>query len=285
MPTVDDKTEDAPLPLLGRLRLVLDDCHPMERRLAESVLDFPGDLASYSASELAAHAGVSNSTVTRLIKRIGYRNFEEARRHVREARVAGSPIFLASREHVPGRVNLHRMQSTRNVQESFAGWNDKTLNTMAHAFLKSRRCWVVGFRSSLSFAAYMRWQLFQFKQDVQLIPGPSDTVGQYLAGIQERDLVIAFGLRRRPAQLHALVNKVQALGAHVLYVTDDAISKAPPVRWHVRCACTGNGPLDDHTAVMAFCHLLSSRIFELAGPKERDRLQSIDSLQTELREL
>jgi DNA-binding MurR/RpiR family transcriptional regulator len=61
----------------------------MERQLAEFVLDFPGDLPSYAASELAALAGVSNATVTRFIKRLGYLHYDDARRQVREARGAG----------------------------------------------------------------------------------------------------------------------------------------------------------------------------------------------------
>ena len=60
-----------PLPFLTRVRENLGQFHPMERRLAEFVLDFPGDLASYNATELATLAGVSNATVTRFIKRLG----------------------------------------------------------------------------------------------------------------------------------------------------------------------------------------------------------------------
>ena len=56
---------------MARVRRHLADCAPVERRLAEFVLDFPGDLASYTASELAQLTGVSNATVTRFIHRQG----------------------------------------------------------------------------------------------------------------------------------------------------------------------------------------------------------------------
>jgi len=38
--------------------------HPTERRPAEFMLDFPGEMASYSASGLAKLSGVSNATAT-----------------------------------------------------------------------------------------------------------------------------------------------------------------------------------------------------------------------------
>lgn len=42
-----------------------------ERRLAEFVLDFPGDLASYTGAELAELASVSKATVSRFVRRLG----------------------------------------------------------------------------------------------------------------------------------------------------------------------------------------------------------------------
>jgi hypothetical protein len=47
---------------VGRIRDILHDLSPSERRLAEFALDFPGDLAGYTASELASLAHVSASS-------------------------------------------------------------------------------------------------------------------------------------------------------------------------------------------------------------------------------
>src|SRR5215213_8390863 len=60
-------TSSAPS-LLSRVRDQLHELPPTERRLADLVLDFPGELASYSASELAGLANVSNATVSRFIR-------------------------------------------------------------------------------------------------------------------------------------------------------------------------------------------------------------------------
>ena len=90
-------TADSPTLFLARVRQNLAAFHPMERKLAEFVLDFPGDLASYAANELASLAGVSNATVTRFIKRLGYLHYEDARRQVRQERGTGSPLFWSRR--------------------------------------------------------------------------------------------------------------------------------------------------------------------------------------------
>ncbi|RVN61034.1 MurR/RpiR family transcriptional regulator, partial [Sinorhizobium meliloti] len=80
---------------LARVREILPELHPAERRLGDFLCDFPGEIASYSAQELAALAHVSKATVSRFVQRLGYENYEEARRHARADKQTGSRLFLA----------------------------------------------------------------------------------------------------------------------------------------------------------------------------------------------
>lgn len=55
---------------LSRVRSILPELSPAERRLGEFVCDFPGEVATYSAQELAALAHVSKATVSRFVQRL-----------------------------------------------------------------------------------------------------------------------------------------------------------------------------------------------------------------------
>ena len=46
---------------VARIRVHYQGLPPSERKLADLILDFPGDIAGYSATELADLAGVSNA--------------------------------------------------------------------------------------------------------------------------------------------------------------------------------------------------------------------------------
>jgi DNA-binding MurR/RpiR family transcriptional regulator len=275
-----------PSSFLSRVRQNLVDFHPKERLLAEFVLDFPGDLPSYTASELALLAGVSNATVTRFIKRLGYQDYEDARLQVREERLTGSPLLLASRnaavEH-PFSAGLER--SLDNLRRTFGRLNAAGLDEIAQSLLSARKLWVCGMRSSQSFASYFRWQMFQLKEETHLFPHAGDTLGQYTASIVPEDMVVVFALRRRPASLAGLVQQVLATGAQVLYISDQAVSRQEGVHWHVYCACDSDSPLDDHVAVTGICHVLSSRVMELCGAAERERLTAIEANHDALQEL
>lgn len=275
-----------PAPFLARVRDGLAGFHPMEHRLAEFVLDFPGELASYTASELAALAGVSNATVSRFIRRLGYTDYEDARRQVREEREVGSPLYLAQRGGAAADgLGRYLEASQQNVQRTLARLDAAQVDRIARALLAARKIWVVGFRSSQSFATYFRWQVFQVKEEIQVVPNAGDTLGQYVASIVKQDVAVIFGLRRRPAGLRDKIARIVASGAKVVYVTDEQVSRHDDVAWHIQCQCHSGSPLDNHVAVMAVCHLLASRVIELAGPQQRERLRSIEASYKDLNEL
>lgn len=279
-------TSDSSLSFLARVRQHLAEFHPMERQLAEFVLDFPGDLASYAANELAALSGVSNATVSRFIKRLGYLHYEDARRQVREERSTGSPLFLASRSvGVAQQFSAHLERSQQNLQRTLARLNPADIDRMARALLAARKVWVVGFRSSQSFASYFRWQMFQVKEDITLMPHAGDTLGQFAASVTAKDVVVVFAMRRRPASLPELLAQVVRSGAKVIHVSDELVARQEGITWHVHCSCESDRPLDDHVAVTAVCHLLASRAVELAGPRERARLTAIEASYGALKEL
>src|SRR5215207_4977688 len=81
----------------ARLRAQYEQLSPAERRLADAVLNFPGDLASYSATELAAIAEVSNTAVSRFVRRLGFANYDEMRRLARKEQEEGAPLYLLER--------------------------------------------------------------------------------------------------------------------------------------------------------------------------------------------
>jgi DNA-binding MurR/RpiR family transcriptional regulator len=274
-------------PFLSRVRSALPTLHPAERRLGEFLCDFPGELASYSGSELADLAQVSKATVSRFIKRLGYDNYEAARRHARAERQTGSRLFLdsAKGKAAAGSIQAHVAQSVSNLEATFVSINEAQLNAVTEAALNARKVWVVGFRSSQAFASYLQWQLTQVIEQIVAIPGAGQTLGEHLVSLRPQDLVIVVGLRRRVAVTSALLKEIQRSRARLLYITDEGVPPLPSATWHFRCHTLAPGPLFNHVAVAALCHLLATRVIERSGQSGRTRLRGIEALNDSLEEL
>lgn len=287
MPSSTPATPSQEKSFLGRVRSALPTLHPAERRLGEFVCDFPGELASYSGSELAALAHVSKATVSRFVQRLGYDSYESARRHAREEKQTGSRLFLASATKAGAvqTVQAHIAQGIANLEASFLAINDAQIDSVTQALLEARKVWVVGFRASQPFASYLQWQLTQVLENIVAIPGAGQTLGEHLVSFAPQDVVIVFGLRRRVARMHLLLTEIQRSKAQLLYITDEGVPFQAGASWHFRCQSLAPGPLFNHVAVIAVCHLLATRAIERAGTAGRHRLRGIETLNDSLEEL
>lgn len=272
---------------LSRVRAEMHRLHPSERRIAEFICDFPGELASYTASELAELANVSNATVTRFIKRLGYTNYEQARRHVRADKRTGSRLFLtpAKNGKIDKSIDAHVAQSQDNLKRTFSKIPDAEIKAVAQSMLKARKTWVIGFRTSHSFATYLQWQATQVVENISVIPSGGETLGEHLISVGDKDLVILFGLRRRVSRMSKIIKQIKKSGSKLLYITDEGVSKNSTVDWHFRCETQAPGPLFNHVSVMAICHIIVTNLIEIAGATGRKRLTAIEVANDALDEL
>ncbi len=276
-----------PNSFVSRVRRQLNDLPATERRLAEFSLDFPGELASYTASELAKLANVSNATVSRFIKRLGYSSYEDARRQVRAEKRVGSPLLLAVPEKGAALHSLaaHLQHSHGNLNATFNRLSDVEVDAIARAIVRAPKVWVVGYRSNQSFASYLRWQIVQLIGQVNLVPGPGETLAEHFVGVTDKDVVVIFAVRRRVASVARIAAFAAEVGAKVLYITDHHFADRIKVDWLIRCDCYAPGPLDNHVAVMGLCDLIISKVCEAAGVAGRKRMTAVEAAHDSLQDM
>lgn len=262
-----------------------------EKRLADMILESPGHMAGYSASEITKMAGVSNATMTRLVQRLGYQNYDQMRRVARQGMDWGSPLYLLDRQEPssakdsPDLYEQHIAASTQNIRGTFAGISPKLVSEIGDNIAKARQLRIFGQRNNYFFAAYLRWQLIQFRNNVYVLPVSGETLAEYLVGLEPEDIFIVFGLRRRTQLLAELIAAVSRFGVKTLLITDSANRSDLGATWVLKCDTKSPIPLDNHTAVMALCHVLSAQLIEKIGTAGRQRLVKIEELHAALKEL
>lgn len=270
--------EDPTRPFLARVTDALPDLNPSERKLAELVLDFPGEIAGYTATEIAELANVSNATVSRFVRRIGYGSFDEARRAVRDEQRAGTALLRFSNVMPTGNGAAARHFETcqQNLEVTYRGLEDDVIDGLAQAMLKAPRVWFVGFRAGQSFAQYLGWQTSQVLSNVTVLPRAGETLAESLTSLSAQDVVMLIALRRKPKLATAVAEAARTASASLAILEDRPSAELSDAQWHFTCATSTTGPLMNHTASMAICNLIATRVIELSGASGRSRMAAIE---------
>lgn len=261
-----------------------------ERPLADLILEYPGDILLHSATSLSKRTGVSKAAVSRFVKRIGYQSYGEMQREARQAQEAGEPIYLNTALVTPARegssLGAHLKQDMLNLQQTFESLSPDDLDAVVDRIIKARRVWVVGFRNSHFFAAYVRRQLIQSRPDVVLLPAAGQTLMEDMGAATADDLMITIGLRRRPPQLLRLMQVMHDLGVPIAYVTDRvAVATTALSTWNFPCQIRGMSLFDSYVGVISLLNYLCTEVAAQAGEQARSHLSYIEDLMEQMQEL
>ncbi len=256
---------------LDRVRAILSDLPASERRLAQFTLDFSGDLSSYNASELASLAQVSNATVTRLIRRLEYANYEAARKQIRTERTDDAFTSL-SQPLSAGEATLHAhlQDSYSKLGNTYRHLSHSVLLEASQAISRARQVWLVGLQANYFLAGHFHWHLSKLMPGVRLIPGAGQTVSEYLADIRQQDVVIVFDLHPRLSHMPELIQRLETRCADSVLITDQDYKERPKTRWSLPCQSGSEHLPDNSVAVASLSHLLLSEILKVRGADRRD---------------
>lgn len=274
--------------LESRISAHYDRLPESERKIADLILDSPGEIAAYSATELAELAGGSKAAVTRLIRRIGYDSYEAARRAAREGQNWGSPLYLMSRtparSRFSERIQAHIEQDVRNISLTLEGLRADVFEDIIGRICSADRVYFLGYRNSRHLAAYARTQIMQVRPDVHLMPAAGETIAEYMADMTIRDLLIVIGLRRRVPEVSRAIAKASGAGIDVLYITDWTAPPHPGARWTIPVAVRGKDLFDRYASTMSLLHFIAVSVVDKAGEAGRKRLNRIETLHSGLHE-
>ncbi len=277
------------LTLEARIREGYDLLADSERPLADFILSFPGQVASYTATELASLAGVSKAAASRFVRKLGFENYEAMRRLAREGQSWGSPHYLNApdfeRRPFAEALQAHIACETENLRATLSALSPSTTDIIA-AMAAAPRIGCMGFRRSRIVADYLRWSLVQVRERVSIFPPPGETISEAASEFAAGDVVIAFGLRRRVPLLARTLTSLRAGGVKTVLIADStAGSLAADATWTILCEARTVSLFDSDIAAIGVAHVLSSLLAAALGNAARLRMQAVERSLAALGEL
>ncbi len=179
-----------------------------------------------TAAKVAEAVGVSESTVVRFAKTLGYKGYVELTRTFQDnlkKRLTTAERFerslpIIDKDNIVKAVMLGDVQNIKNTIHDF---DDAIFKRVVKKIKNARKIYIIGNRSSTMLAEYLYFYLnFIFDNLCLMSHGPNDIYDE-LINANEKDVLIAFSYPRYANATLAAVNFAYQKKAKIIGFTDN----------------------------------------------------------------
>lgn len=261
------------------------DLTPAERKVIRALLDHYPRNGLGSMSRLAEHAGVSDPTIVRLVKKLGfggYAEFQEALLSDMDHRLRSPSTLLQPRSHIKGDTWSQYLADTgRALLDTQALTQPEDVRILVQWLLDGRhQVHCFGGRFSSFLAQYLLNHLRLLRRGCFALEDNAQLPDR-LFDVQRQDVVLVFDYRRYQSQALRVANAAKQRHARVVLFTD---IYASPLRELADLVMTA--PVESISAFDTLVPALAQveALIACLGrscPELAERLEGIDMLRSE----
>ncbi len=267
-------------PFLRELKTRGNSLTPSQRKLLAYILAHEEESVFGKIGDLARGGHVSEATVSRLSRGLGFSGFpefqKELQRHFRDkltttSRLQSTVRKVAGTEDVLARV---LQADIENISETLKETPAAEFRNFVECLAGARRIVIVGLRSVHSLAVFMGVALEFLRKDVWIVePGIGDMWDRVL-GLKDSDVVVGIGFPRYTRQTVEILRFARSRGLKTLAITDTLISPLAHSSDHV---LTARYKMDSFIESFTAAFSLINALVTALGI--RDRKSTLASLQ------
>ena len=260
------------------------------RALASYILSNLSDLPFENSAEVAQKLNISESTVGRFCRALGYKHFKDLKRELKvdlgdspwligdrlrafqqEGERDESPLASSLELEIAALVRVYEYTRT-------APWQEVT-SRLAH----TPQIFVTGFGTERGIACSMAHMLQYLRTGVHLLDGASGHFGEVLLASPTDSMLVVYDARRHSRHALMLCQEARKRNIPVTLITDNFCEWAEQNANEVFRVSTELDLLWDSTATMlSLTHLLINDMSKKLGPEMEEHLRSIARLHQEL---
>ncbi|MDR7550342.1 MAG: MurR/RpiR family transcriptional regulator [Armatimonadota bacterium] len=254
-----------------------------QRRVADLLARQYRRLAFLSAEEVAALAGVSDSTVVRLAMALGYWGYADLQRAVREA--------LDEDLHPVDRIrrDLHGVRAEGELFDRLMAIDEASIRETrsrlavasvvraAQTLAQARVVYIIGLRGSYPLAFFLALHLGQVRPHVILLEARGGTALDPLASAQGRGVLVAIAMSRYSSLTIRAAEFARQRGLHVLAITDSPGSPLAPLAHQLLLVSADDVPAAC-VAGLSLCNVLASLARRRLGAEGRRTSLTLETM-------
>jgi DNA-binding MurR/RpiR family transcriptional regulator len=266
----------------------LPDFSASDTRVARLILERYPISALGGIEDLARQSDVSAPTVTRFVKRLGFRKFTDFQRAIRlevqDTEV--SPLALLQKhQQKPSKT----FQTDRGMMDHLAVAMQKLLDASTQRSLdkaaglisdNKARIYLMGGRWSSIVAQYAAYQLITLRGEVHVLSLQASGVREdRIADFTRKDVLLAYDFRRYQPETIAFCQTAKEFGVRIVLFTDLELSPIAEVADVViPVTVETTTPMDTLAVAVAATDALLTRLVKTLGAQASKRMAMLETL-------
>lgn len=241
------------------------------KRVASYILDHYSHAALLSSTELAEAAGVSDTTVVRFSKALGFNGYAEFKRCLRSNMYETNLYDDLQRMNVDrsDQFSANYMRSIAEDLQEFTNSIDYGLiNTIVRRLLDSQQIYIGGLGSDAVVAKYLFTYIRKMGFNPILLVEEGHTLREYLMNITSQDTLIMCSYPKMFQDEREMARMAKCGGATLVTITDSETSALLlESDYNLSARQKEKTFFNSYVLPMALCDLLLLKIYEFAPEK------------------
>ncbi|MEH7252455.1 MurR/RpiR family transcriptional regulator, partial [Neobacillus niacini] len=202
---------------------------PSQKRIADFIEKSGEHILYFSETELAQKLHVSNATISRFWKQIGYDNFKSFKAAIKdneqvspESKLKNSLLQI---QHQQLAIHEHLLTMTQNqFVNTLEALDRKQFEQAITLMTNCRKIYVHAPSSAEGIAVLMKHRLARFGLEIELLPKSGHDLFESLMHFQKEDVVFMFGFVEMSREASVLLDYAKKVNYKTIIVTDLLIS-------------------------------------------------------------
>ncbi|MDO4690074.1 MAG: MurR/RpiR family transcriptional regulator [Fusobacterium sp.] len=246
----------------------------VEKKIAEFIAKNPRKVILLSALELGKEIGVSDASVLRFSKNIGFNKFNDFKNYVAlelsernpNERIARNWDNFNSQNDIANKIVSGDL---KNIEEFLLNLDFEKIDKTVRMIENAKKIYFLGIGSSRAISQFMYWYIKKLGYNAECINEGGLGLYDVLSHIKKGDLLIVFTLPKFLIDEIKAVKITKEKAASVITITSNIFSEISFLSDVVfKIPIENNGFFNSYIVPMEFCNIILTTLFE----KNKERI-------------
>jgi DNA-binding MurR/RpiR family transcriptional regulator len=277
------------MPAIKQILTKVDALNGAQKRIGHYLQSDSTALLHSNVNDLAQAVGVSNSTVVRFAKSLGYKGFPEFKRDIQREmlrKLRAADRMEETFAQLRGEENILVKLINRDIQllqETLRAVSYPDFHKAVELILRARKVFLIGLNASMALAYLLHFRLVRVKKDTHWIFLTGGTsLFEQLSFMESADVLIAIDFLQVPREIQTALQHAKKVRAPILGITD--FPSSPIAKAAIVCLYAKRGLHTTVNSLTPAFSLINALAIAVGWAKKSDSIKALTDLDKLLEE-